>query len=35
VSLALRYGIFIPNPDAFGGNDDIRQFFYGGITFAF
>jgi hypothetical protein len=35
VTLALRYGVFFPNADAFEGNDESRQFFYGGITFAF
>jgi len=35
LTLALRYGVFFPNGDAFGANDDARQFFYGGLTFSF
>jgi hypothetical protein len=37
VTLALRYGVFFPNRDAFGSGSpgDSRQFFYGGLTFAF
>jgi hypothetical protein len=35
VTLALRYGVFFPSSDAFGENDEPRQFFYGGLTFAF
>lgn len=35
LTLALRYGIFFPNSDAFGANDEPRHFFYGGLTFAF
>lgn len=34
VTLALRYGIFMPNGSAFPSNK-VRQFIYGGITFAF
>jgi len=34
VTLVLRYGVFFPNGDVIV-NDDARQFFYGGITFAF
>jgi hypothetical protein len=34
ITLALRYGIFFPNSEAFP-SDKVRQFFYGGITFAF
>jgi hypothetical protein len=35
VTLALRYGAFFPNKTALGPDAQIRQFFYGGITFAF
>jgi hypothetical protein len=37
ITLALRYGIFFPNRDAFPSSaaGDVRQFFYGGLTFAF
>lgn len=35
LTLALRYGVFFPNSDAFGSNDDPRHFFYGGLTFSF
>jgi hypothetical protein len=34
VTLVLRYGVFFPNGDVIP-NDDARQFFYGGLTFAF
>ena len=34
VTLVLRYGVFFPNDDVIL-NDDTRQFFYGGLTFAF
>jgi len=34
VTLVLRYGAFFPNGDVII-NDDTRQFFYGGLTFAF
>lgn len=34
VTLVLRYGVFFPNGDVIA-NDDARQFFFGGITFAF
>jgi hypothetical protein len=34
VTLALRYGTFIPNASAFP-SDAVRQFFYAGVTFAF
>jgi hypothetical protein len=34
ITLALRYGVFFPNGDTVVG-DDVRQFFYGGLTFAF
>ena len=34
VTLVLRYGAFFPNGDVII-NDDTRQFFYGGVTFAF
>jgi hypothetical protein len=34
VTLALRYGAFFPNGSAFP-NDDVRHFFFGGVTFAF
>jgi hypothetical protein len=34
VTLVLRYGVFFPNSDVVI-NDDARQFFFGGITFAF
>jgi len=33
-SLAVRYGAFFPG-SAFGPNDDVRQFFYAGVTYAF
>ena len=37
VTLAVRYGLFFPNRDAFGSGaaGDMRQFFFGGLTFAF
>ncbi|QOV87346.1 hypothetical protein [Humisphaera borealis] len=35
LTLALRYGVFFPNSQAFGANDEPRQFFYGGLTFSF
>jgi hypothetical protein len=35
VTLALRYGAFFPNKDAFGPTSTVRQFFFGGITLAF
>ena len=37
VTFVLRYGVFISNHDAFGTGPagDSRQFFYGGLTFAF
>jgi Alginate export len=37
VTLALRYGIFIPDHSAFGHGSagDVRQFFFGGLTFSF
>jgi len=35
VTLALRYGAFFPSDRAFGQNDDVRQFFFAGLTFAF
>jgi hypothetical protein len=34
VTLVLRYGAFFPNSDVIS-NDETRQFFYGGLTFAF
>ena len=34
VTFVLRYGVFFPNGDVIV-NDDVRQFFYGGLTFAF
>ena len=34
VTFAVRYGIFFPNASAFP-IDDIRQFFFAGVTFAF
>lgn len=34
VTLVLRYGVFFPNDDVIQ-NGDARQFFFGGITFAF
>ncbi len=34
VTLALRYGAFFPNSSAFV-DDDVRQFIYAGVTFAF
>jgi hypothetical protein len=34
VTLALRYGVFFPDHDAFP-SDDVRQFFSAGMTFAF
>jgi len=34
VTLALRYGVFFPQADAFA-IDDPRQFFFAGVTFAF
>lgn len=34
ITLVLRYGVFFPNGDVIA-NDDARQFFYGGLTFAF
>jgi hypothetical protein len=34
VTLVLRYGVFFPNGDVVP-NDDARQFFFGGLTFAF
>lgn len=35
LTLALRYGAFFPSSDAFGRNDDVRQFFFAGLTFSF
>ena len=34
VTLVLRYGAFFPNTDVIE-NHETRQFFYGGLTFAF
>jgi hypothetical protein len=34
LTLALRYGLFFPNDENFP-NDDTRQFFFAGLTFAF
>jgi hypothetical protein len=34
VTLALRYGVFFPNDDNFP-NENTRQFFFAGLTFAF
>lgn len=34
LTLALRYGVFMPNDRDFA-NDDVRQFFFAGLTFAF
>ena len=34
VTVALRYGAFVPNTSAFV-SDAVRQFFYAGVTFAF
>jgi hypothetical protein len=34
VTLALRYGVFFPHSESFP-NDQSRQFFYAGVTFAF
>lgn len=34
VTLVFRYGLFFPNNDAFE-NDDVRQYIYGGVTYAF
>ncbi len=34
VTLVLRYGVFFPNSDVVA-NNDARQFFYAGLTFAF
>jgi hypothetical protein len=34
LTLALRYGVFFPSSDAFG-DDEPRQFVYGGVTYAF
>ena len=34
VTLVLRYGIFFPSDDAFS-SDESRQYFYGGVTYAF
>ena len=34
VTLVLRYGVFFPNGDVVI-SDDTRQFFFGGVTFAF
>jgi len=34
VTLVLRYGVFFPNGDVIT-QDDARQFFFGGVTFAF
>jgi hypothetical protein len=34
VTIAVRYGIFFPNASAFP-IDDVRQFFFAGVTFAF
>jgi hypothetical protein len=34
VTLAVRYGVFFPNDRNFA-NDDVRQFFFSGLTFAF
>ena len=34
VTLALRYGLFIPNDDNFAVDEE-RHFFFGGVTFAF
>jgi hypothetical protein len=30
----MRYGVFFPSADSFE-NDDARQFFFTGVTFAF
>jgi hypothetical protein len=35
LTLALRYGAFFPSEGAFGQNNDVRQFFFAGLTFAF
>ena len=34
VTVVLRYGVFFPNGDVVS-NDNTRQFFFGGLTFAF
>jgi hypothetical protein len=34
VTMVLRYGIFFPSDEAFA-SDEARQYFYGGITYAF
>jgi len=34
VTLVLRYGVFFPDGDVIN-NDDTRQYFFGGLTFAF
>ena len=34
LTMVLRYGIFFPSDDAFG-SDEERQYFYGGMTYAF
>jgi hypothetical protein len=34
VTMIIRYGIFFPSEDAFG-SDEARQYFYGGVTYAF
>jgi hypothetical protein len=34
VTFVLRYGVFFPNGDVVA-NDEARQFFFGGLTFAF
>ena len=35
LTLTLRYGVFFPGQDAFETNDDVRHFFYSGVTYAF
>ena len=35
LTLALRYGVFFPNKTALGNDAQVRQFFFGGLTFAF
>lgn len=35
LTLALRYGAFLPNKTALGSDAQVRQFFYGGLTLAF
>jgi hypothetical protein len=35
VTLAVRYGVFFPGRAILSGDDEERQFFFAGLTFAF